>query len=198
MREAVRTTWLVVFGLGVTASAAAAAGTIQGKAVCRGVRDCAGAVVYIEKMPGRTFAPTPDAVMDQLNLRFVPHVLTVLAGTKVAFPNSDEVRHNVFSPSPPKRFNLGTYPRGTTKYVVFDKPGVIDLLCNVHAEMSAYIVVIETPHFAEVARNGTYVLNGVPAGSYAVVAWREELKPARRDVTIRDGESLTLDFELRR
>jgi plastocyanin len=197
MREIVRSALMLACGLAVTANPASA-GTIHGKMICRGVRDCTGALVYIEKIPGRTFSPASEAVMDQLNLRFVPHVLPVVVGTKVAFPNSDEVRHNVFSPSPIKRFNLGTYPRGTTKYLVFDKPGVVDLLCNVHAEMSAYVVVIETPYVAQVARDGTFVLKDVPAGNYAVRAWREELKEQRREVTVREGESLTLDFELRR
>lgn len=197
MRNVVCRALLLACAVAVTAGAAAA-DTIQGKVVCRGVRDCTGALVYIEKIPGRTFAPTPEAAMDQLNLRFVPHVLPVVAGTKVAFPNSDEVRHNVFSPSPAKRFNLGTYPKGTTKYMVFDKPGVVDLLCNVHAEMSAYVVVIETPYVAQVARDGTYVLKDAPAGKYVVCAWREELKGQCREVTVRAGEMLPLDFELRR
>lgn len=197
MRRTVRRTLLAACGLALAASAASA-GTIQGKVICRGVRDCTGALVYIEKISGRTFAPKADAVMDQLNLRFVPHVLSVVVGTKVAFPNSDDVRHNVFSPSPAKRFNLGTYPRGTTKYLVFDKPGVVDLLCNVHAEMSAYVVVIESPYVAQVAPNGTYALKDVPAGKYVILAWREELKEQRREVTVGEGESLTLDFDLRR
>lgn len=197
MREIVPSALMLACGLAVTAGTASA-GAIQGKMICRGVRDCTGALVYIEKIPGRTFSPGSEAVMDQLNLRFVPHVLPVVVGTKVAFPNSDEVRHNVFSPSPTKRFNLGTYPRGTTKYLVFDKPGVVDLLCNVHAEMSAYVVVVETPYVTQVARDGTFVLKDVPAGNYAVRAWREELKEQRREVTVREGESLTLDFELRR
>lgn len=172
--------------------------TIQGKVTCRGVRDCNGAIVFIESLPGQNFSPTSNAVMDQLNLTFLPHVLPVMVGTKVAFPNSDEVRHNVFSPSPIKRFNLGTYPKGVTKHVVFDKPGIVELLCNVHAEMSAYVVVTETPHWVLVGKDGTYVLKDVPTGSYVLRAWREELKDQRQEMTVREGESLTVNFELRR
>lgn len=172
--------------------------TISGKVTCRGVRDCNGAVVFIESLPGRSFPPTPNAVMDQLNLTFTPHVLAVVVGTRVTFPNSDEVRHNVFSPSPVKRFNLGTYPKGVAKYVVFDKPGVVELLCNVHADMGAYIVVTETSHSALVAKDGSYVLKGVPAGTYVVRAWREELKDQRQEVTVGGGTSQTVNFELRR
>lgn len=172
--------------------------TISGKVMCRGVRDCNGAVVFIENLPGRSFPPTSDAVMDQLNLTFTPHVLPVVVGTRVAFPNSDEVRHNVFSPSPVKRFNLGTYPKGAVKHLVFEKPGIVELLCNVHAEMSAYIVVTETPYSALVAKDGSYVLKGVPKGTYIVRAWREELKDQRQEVTVSGGMSQTVNFELRR
>jgi plastocyanin len=197
MRSIVRNTLLAACSLAVAASAASA-DTIQGNVICRGVRDCTGALVFIESLPGRSFPPTSDAVMDQLNLTFVPHVLAVVVGTRVTFPNSDEVRHNVFSPSPVKRFNLGTYPKGVAKYVVFDKPGVVELLCNVHAEMGAYVVVTETPYSALVAKDGAYVLKGVPTGTYVVRAWREELKDQRQEVTVSGGTSQMVNFELRR
>lgn len=184
--------------MALAAGASAETATVQGKVTCRGVRDCAGALVYVEKIAGRTFTPGAEAVMDQLKLSFVPHVLPVLVGTKVAFPNSDEVRHNVFSPSPAKRFNLGTYPRGVTKSVVFDKPGLIELLCNVHAEMSGYIVVLETPYVAHVAADGTYVLKNVPPGPHDIAAWREELNGHRQQIAVRDGQTLKVDFELRK
>jgi plastocyanin len=189
-----------VFALVMALAAGASAQTaiVQGKVTCRGVRDCAGALVYVEKIAGRPFTPGAEAVMDQLKLTFGPHVLPVLVGTKVAFPNSDEVRHNVFSPSPAKRFNLGTYPRGVTKHVVFDRPGVVELLCNVHAEMSAYIVVLETPYVAQVAADGTYVLKNVPPGTHDIAAWREELNGHRQQITVRDGQTLKVDFELRK
>lgn len=180
------------------AEATGAAGVIMGKITCRTVRDCSGALVYVEEVPGKTFAPAAKAVMDQSQLVFAPHVLPVVTGTEVSFPNSDEVRHNVFSPSPTKRFNLGTYPKGAAKSVVFDKPGVVELLCNVHAEMSAFIVVIDTPYVASVQSNGSYVLKGVPAGVYTMVAWHEQLKEHRQQVTVRDGETVTLNFDLRR
>lgn len=189
-----------MFGILSTLAAGATAdtATVQGKVTCRGVRDCAGALVWVEKIAGRTFPPKAEAVVDQLKLSFVPHVLPVLAGTKVAFPNSDEVRHNVFSPSPPKRFNLGTYPRGVTKHLVFDRPGVVELLCNVHAEMSGFIVVLETPYVARVAADGTYSLENVPSGTHSIAAWREQLKERRQQIVLRDGETLKVDFELRK
>ena len=149
-------------------------------------------------MPVNRYAAQPSADFDDNHLVFAPLLLPVLTGTEVSFPNSDEVRHNVFSPSPTKRFNLGTYPRGAAKSVVFDKPGVVELLCNVHAEMSAFIVVMDTPYVASVQSNGSYVLKGVPAGAYTMVAWHEQLKEHRQPVTVREGETVTLNFDLRR
>ena len=172
-------------------------GAVSGKVTCRGIRDCRGAVVYVEKIPGRTFAPGPPVTMNQINLAFVPHVLPVVTGATVVFPNSDEVRHNVFSASKAKLFNLGTYPKSVTKHLVFDTPGVVELLCNVHTEMSAYIIVADTPYAALVQADGSYVLENVPAGTFSIIAWHEQLKEQRQAVTVRDRETVALNFDLR-
>ncbi len=178
---------------------AAQTGTVKGKVTARGMRDNSDAVVYIEKIPNKTFpAPKEPVVVDQVNLMFVPHVLPVLVGTTVAFPNSDEVRHNVFSPSPARRFNLGTYPRGVSRTVTFDKPGEVALLCNVHAEMSAYVVVVETPYFAVSVKDGSYTIRNVPPGRYVLKTWHEKLKSQTREVEVPAGGSVTVDFELRK
>ena len=175
------------------------AGTIKGKIIARGMRENADVVVYIDKIPGKTFsAPKDPLVLDQLNLTFVPHVLPVLAGTTVAFPNSDEVRHNVFSPSPPKRFNLGTYPRGVSRTVTFDKPGEVALLCNVHAEMSAYVIVLETPYFAVTAKDGSYTIKNVPPGKYILKTWHEKLKTQSKEIEVSGDASVTVNFELKK
>ncbi len=174
-------------------------GTIKGKIIARGMRESADVVVYIEKIPGKTFpAPKDPLVLDQLNLTFVPHVLPVLAGTTVAFPNSDEVRHNVFSPSPAKRFNLGTYPRGVSRTVTFDKPGEVALLCNVHAEMSAYVIVLETSYFAVTAKDGSYTIKNVPPGKYILKTWHEKLKAQGKEIEVPGDAPVTVDFELKK
>jgi len=172
---------------------------IEGQVVVKSARDNANAVVYLDKIPGRRFpAPAEPVVLDQVNLTFVPHVLPVIAGTTVAFPNSDEIRHNVFSPGPP-RFDLGTYPQKSTKYHLFDKPGVWTLLCNVHAEMSAYIVVTETPYFATTGKDGKFVLKDVPPGKYTVRVWHEKARPATLPVEVEDTGNVSLSpVELRR
>lgn len=177
----------------------AQAGTISGKVRARGRRHSGDAVVYIEKIPGKTFpAPQNPVTLDQRNLTFVPHVLPVLVGTTVAFPNSDEVRHNVFSVSRTARFNLGTYPRGVVKHITFKEPGVVALLCHVHVEMSAYVVVVETPYFAVTQRDGSYTIKHVPPGKYVLKTWHERLKPQSKEVEVGAGSSAQADFILRK
>jgi hypothetical protein len=157
-------------------AASSRAADITGKVVVPGAKDNRDVVVYIGKIEGKTFSPPPDSrVLDQIYLSFKPHVLPILAGTRVKFPNSDEIRHNVFSPNAVdgKRFSLGTYAAGTSKDWVFLKPGVITLLCNVHIEMSAYIVVTETPYFTVTDATGNFTIKDVPPGSYTLNAWHE-------------------------
>ena len=174
-------------------------GTILGKVHARGVRHHGDAVVYIEKIPGKAFpAPKDRFTLDQVNLTFVPHVLPVLVGTTVAFPNSDEVRHNVFSSSRVRRFNLGTYSRGVVKYVTFDQPGEVALLCNVHSEMSAYVVVIETPYFAVTEKDGSYTIKNVPPGKYVLKTWHERLKPQSKEIQVPTSASVEVNFVLRK
>lgn len=165
---------------------------IEGQVFVKNARDNGDAVVYIERIPGKRFAAPPNPVrLDQVNLKFTPHVLPVVAGTTVAFPNSDEVRHNVFSPGPP-RFDLGTYPQNTTRYHVFDKPGVWTMLCNVHAEMSAYVVVAETPYFAKTDKAGKFVLRDVPPGKYVLRIWHEKAKPASAPVEVGENQTVSI------
>jgi plastocyanin len=173
--------------------------TIDGRVIVHGVLDSSDAVVYIDKIPGKTFAPpTTPVTLDQVNLRFTPHVLPVLAGTNVAFPNSDPVRHNVFSPTASWKFNLGTYPRGSTKFRVFDKPGAITLLCNVHAEMSAYVIVTETPYFAVTDKAGNFTIRNVPPGTYVLKTWHAKARPSSMNITAGEGGIRNLEIELRK
>lgn len=188
----------ILLFLAVAACAAGGwAGSITGKVACRGLADHGNAVIHAQKVPGEAVSPpkTP-VVLDQVNLTFVPHVLPVLAGTTVSFPNSDEVRHNVFSPSAAKRFNLGTYPKGVSRQITFDKPGEVALLCNVHAEMSAYVLVLETPYFTVSSKDGSYSLKNLPPGKYTVTAWHERLKSVSQTVEIKGAEAVVLNLDL--
>ncbi|MBI3941271.1 MAG: hypothetical protein HY315_10585 [Acidobacteria bacterium] len=194
-------TLLVVVLMGAAAASGEASG-LRGKVTCSGVKDNSDVVVYLDRAPDQPVKdyslPTKDTLIDQLNLTFVPHVLPALKGTRVAFPNSDEVRHSVFSPSKTKRFNLGTYPKGTIKHVVFDQPGVVALLCNVHAEMSAYVIVTETPYFATTDKQGRYEIGNISPGQYLLRAWHEKLPPLSRKVVVEKDGFTVVDLEMKR
>ena len=143
------------------------------------------AVVYIEKIDGETFLPSVEpAVLSQTNLSFIPHVLPIIVGTTVNFPNHDVLRHNVFSPSSFKKFDLGTYLPDSSKSIIFDKPGVVSLLCHVHHEMSAFILVLETPYFSVTDQNGDFTLRDVPPGKYKLTVWHEPKKTSTKEVIV--------------
>ena len=119
---------------------------------------------------GRQSAEKP-VVLDQRNVQFVPQVLAVQVGTKVSFPNNDRVFHNVFSFRESKRFDLGLYPVGMVKEVPFDKPGLSRVYCNIHPQMAAYVMVVDTPYFAVSDATGRFTIAAVPAGTYPYHAW---------------------------
>jgi plastocyanin len=176
-------------------SLAASAGTISGQ-----VSGVAGqSVVYVDTIAGKTFpAPTQRPVIDQKGLVFQPHVTAVQVGTTVDFLNSDSVAHNVFwtSIGGNKKLghNLGTWPKGERKSFKFDTPGGVPILCNVHPEMSAYLVVVPTPYFATSDQAGNYKIENVPDGSYTVTAWHEGTKNQSKPLTVSgDGK---VDFTL--
>ena len=175
-------------------------GAITGTVKCKRVRYPENVVVYIEKIGDNKFpAPEEHGVVDQFNLTFVPHVIAVQIGTTIDFPNSDSVRHNVLSPPDcPIQFNLGTYDVGVVKHVTFDKPGEIPLLCNVHAEMSAFVLVLENPYFSLTEKDGVFKIENVPAGTYKLSAWHERLRTITKDVTIETGKTTSVDFQMKK
>ena len=164
---------------------AASAGTISGQ-----VSGVAGqSVVYVDTISGKTFpASTQHPVIDQKGLVFQPHVTAVQVGTTVDFLNSDSVAHNVFwtSIGGNKKLghNLGTWPKGDRKSFKFDTPGAVPILCNVHPEMSGYLVVVPTPYFATSDQAGNYKIENVPDGSYTVTAWHEGAKNQSKPVAV--------------
>jgi plastocyanin len=179
----------------IVASLAAFAGDIKGKVSgANGV-----SVVWVDAVAGKTFpAPDKHVVVDQKGLMFIPHIIAIQQGTTVDFLNSDTVAHNVFwiSISGNKKFghNLGTWPKGERKSFKFDNAGVAPLLCNVHPEMSAYVVISPTPYFAESDASGNYKISGVPDGSYSVIAWHEGTKQQSKPAAVK-GET-SVDFTL--
>jgi hypothetical protein len=127
---------------------------------------------------------------------FVPHVLPVLVGTTVAFPNDDPFYHNVFSLSGAKTFDLGRYGTGASKSVRFDKAGVVQVFCHIHSDMRATVLVLANPFFTVPDSAGRYALDGVPPGEYRVVVWHERIRPVTRAVTLAAGTAATADFTI--
>ncbi len=184
------------------AASTAQAGEIKGKVTASGMRSAKNIAVYIDAIPGKTFeAPAKHVVMDQKHLEFVPHVLVVLKGTAVDFVNSDATLHNVFWPdiggNRKLARNLGTWPQGQHKSFAFDNLGAAPLLCNVHPEMSGYVVVVPTPYFAVTDSSGNYEIKDVPPGKYTLKTWSEEGKPVSESVDV-SGASTTANLTVKR
>jgi plastocyanin len=181
------------------AIAVGAASTITGTVKVTGASSSADAVVYIQQASGPGAAPPADAEMNQQKMQFIPHVLAVVAGTKVKFLNSDPTPHNVFSPDNEK-YNLGTWPQGQTKEHVFMAcktfPCVYTQLCRVHPEMEGFVVVLQNPYFATTARDGKYEIKDVPPGSYQVAVWHDKGKAQPKAVTVEAGKPAVVDFVL--
>jgi plastocyanin len=172
----------------------AEAGTVAGTVRVRGTV-APDSVVYLERVEGPVPHPAPArVVMDQKNLAFAPHVLPVVEGTVVEFTNSDDIQHNVFSPSRAAgAFDLGTYSRGETRSVTMPERGDVLVLCNIHMEMEAHIVVVRDPYFAVTDATGRYQIADVPPGRYAVKLWRSGWQPLERTLDVTDGAAITLD-----
>ncbi len=158
-------------------------------------------VVYLETAPRAAFdqREEPRARLDQRNEAFVPHVLAIVAGTTVDFPNNDTTYHNVFSLSTAKSFDLGRYAVGRSKSVKFDRPGIVRVFCDIHSHMSAFILVFTHRHFAVTDDDGRYRLDNVPPGTYTVMAWNESAPSESRRVTVAEsGGDVEANFVLGR
>jgi plastocyanin len=196
MKNQPTTVLLIALVTGVFAFPAALPGsTLSGKVTA----GKGASVVYVEAIAGKTFpSPAEHVVIDQKGLLFQPHVAAVLVGSTIEFLNSDKVAHNIFWPavSGNKKLshNLGTWPSGQKREFKFDTAGVVPLLCNVHPEMSAYIVVTPTPYFAVTDADGSFKIADVPDGQYTVSAWHEGMKVQSKPVKVA-GDS-TADFSL--
>ena len=178
----------------MAAIAPAEAATLKVQVRGQGQKALDGAVVYATPEGGVPQSPAPQtAVMDQKNRTFVPHVLVVETGTAVSFPNSDDIRHQVYSFSEAKRFQIPLYEGTPAEPIVFDRPGVVALGCNIHDRMSAFVVVVDTPWFG-VTSGGEVTLEGLPAGAYEIGVIRPGRKkvPAPRTVTMSAEQTLEL------
>jgi len=191
----------------------ALAGEIKGSIKAQGLRSPANIVVYLTKAPATDLdLSSAKFVLDQRNLEFLPHVLPIPVGSTIVFPNNDQVDHNVFSMSRTKKFNLGSYKPGESKTVVFDKPGIVELRCDVHAEMAAYILIMKSPYYAVTNKKGNFQipdenylqqvglkdLPDLAPGKYAIKTWHQKLKSQKKSITVPENGDVTVQLKLKR
>lgn len=165
-----------------------------------GMRDF---VVYLEGVVGTNSAPATNVVsvftqrIAQHGASFSPHVLPVMVGTTVEWPNDDDIYHNVFSMSDAKQFDLGLYKGNPPdKRVTFDKPGRVDVFCSIHENMHCVVLVLENPFFAVTDDNGGFKIPNVPPGTYKLKAWHERLPADELEITVPADGAVKADFTL--
>jgi plastocyanin len=194
------------FLLSLAAAAHLVAGSVSGRvelrdsqeAAVRKHMDFSGVVVWLEPVSGSSVPAPTDAVarMIQKDKTFTPHVLPIRVGTSVDFPNFDPIFHNAFSNYNGKTFDVGLYPPGTSQRERFNQPGIVRVFCNIHANMSAVIVVLNSPYFEATQKNGRFQFQDVPPGEYTLRFFHERATQATLDsltrrITIPEG-SVTL------
>jgi plastocyanin len=195
---------LIFVLVGLFASEATfAAGTVSGIVESKKKKYLPNTVVYIEGVKGEFTPPKDPVVMDQTQMQFNPHVLPILKGTTVEYLNNDKVAHNVFSPDEvADKFNLGTWPKGEKRSHKFEPECKTAceavMLCNVHPEMEAFVVVLQNPYFATVDDSGYFEIPNVPEGEYNLKVWNPKKGAEEQQVTVSDGKETTATFTLKR
>jgi len=178
-------TALLMLSFGFTTSNAFSNGTITGMVETNVSKYKKDTVIYLVGVKS-TIVPQHKSI-DQENLTFVPKITTIPVGSTIRFKNNDKIYHNINSPSGAKQFDLNTYDH-QSKSVTFDKPGVVPLLCKVHAEMSGWVIVTDNQYATVTEHDGKFTIANVPAGVYEITAWNEKLKPQGKTmVTVAEG-----------
>jgi plastocyanin len=188
------TGWLVV-AVGLLGAMLAEAATLSGRVTTPEGKPVADAVVFVQDSGPAAAAAARSATLDQVDKTFVPGLLPIVVGTKVNFPNHDQIQHHVYSFSRTKTFELPLYKGEDSAPVLFDKVGVVKVGCNIHDWMSAIILVLPTPWFARTGADGTFTIENVPEGTHSVVVWHELSKLKLEDTaqTVM-GDSLALRY----
>jgi plastocyanin len=189
----------LVIGAGVVGSKTKArTGTVTGEvsitAKGKAKRDRGGIVVAIEDAGGKPKATA--ATLRQKDKQFDPQLAVVTVGSEVSFPNEDTIFHNVFSVSKAARFDLGLYKKGDAKSVKLKRAGVVDVYCNIHPDMVAKIMVLDTSYYAITEPDGSFTISGVPAGTYPITAWQPKGDEFRGEVTVTADGTATVAIDL--
>ena len=160
-------------------------------------------VVYIEGPVGAKPVVPPEkpahvitSRVQQKGAMFFPHVLPIIVGTTVEWPNDDKIFHNVFSISETCVFDLELYKAPVVKSVVFEKPGRVDVFCSIHTAMNCIVLVLENPYFASTNEKGGYKILNVPPGTYKLKAWHERLPSQTKEITVPETGMIKMDFVL--
>ena len=155
-------------------------------------------IVYIDQpvtnLP--VSAPKTAQVVTQRDAVFRPHVLPVLAGTTVEWPNKDDIFHNVFSMSESNQFDLGLYKDPEVKRVQFKNPGRVDVFCSIHSQMSCVLLILQNPFFVATDRSGRFRIPNVPAGTYKLKAWHQRIPPELKEVVVPEAGEVEVEFIL--
>ncbi len=157
------------------------------------------AVLWLARVPASAESslaanPKPRPKLAQKDQCFMPRVVSVAAGGAVDFPNLDPIYHNVFSVSTTRRFDLGKYPKGHSRSVTFPKAGLVNVFCDIHSDMAAFVIVTPNRAFAQPGADGAWELPDVPAGRYTLHVWHPDFGAFEREVEIADGRTLALAF----
>jgi plastocyanin len=167
-----------------------------GTSAAHAIPEIRNVVVYLKDVAFSGSMSPVKAVLRQEHETFMPHVLPIMRGSTVEFPNDDPIFHNVFSLSSAASFDLRRYPRGQSRSQQFPKPGIVKVYCHIHSHMSATIVVLDHPYFTIPETDGTFELPNVPPGEYTVVGWHERVGERRARVRVERGRAATVDLSL--
>lgn len=187
----------VTLGVWLLIAARCEAASLQGT-VTLDEKPIEDAVIYLERVqPHPSSSKSEPLVIEQRNLAFSPAVLPLVQGTTVKFINSDNVTHGIFSSSTgAEKVNLGTYNHGESRILKFNTPGEVVLLCHIHLEMEARVLVLKDPYFARTSEDGRYVVTNVPLGAYLLRVWRKQGKTLAEPLELSLAGDLTLNLKL--
>ena len=194
---------ILIFGLiflMMTTTHVVASDLLSGIVKAQGLRKPDNILVYLTKTPDQITPPQEAFVLDQNNLTFLPHTLVIPMGSTVAFPNNDKVDHNVFSLSRTKKFNFGSYKPGVSHNVIFDKPGIVELRCDLHSEMISYILVMKNSYFSLTDKKGNFSIDvtGLAQGKYTLKTWHEKLTNSKLELDLPAAVDKKLTIDLKR